>query len=345
MLLLIYIIVIKAQLCKLPFYLPRNSEPSGGIFGPDNNLIVICDCGTLLHLDLTTRQIHEDLSLKSDFRNLEEFGYFDIEGITMTDAESPILYIGVENMSMIIEYDYRRQHKILQTFKLVEFERAENRGLESISWVPNSLSIYGGYFYVGSQLTGNVFIYELPIQPASVVGGTKVTDAGAKLIRIWTPTQNDDISGIAHIDRYLFLNFDNGDHNRVMVYHVQKDGLPGTLKKEYRLDLNDAEGISIRRAHQGEWEVIFMSDTLNSIFAFYFSFDEGFVPYPYCQRRLSRTMLASASEWQQQTNSQPQQRQHEWRERKRTEERRRRERRRERQRRLLRLRWQICSLF
>eukprot|EP00397_Hematodinium_sp_SG-2012_P047377 GEMP01053855.1.p1 GENE.GEMP01053855.1~~GEMP01053855.1.p1 ORF type:complete len:249 (+),score=27.09 GEMP01053855.1:411-1157(+) len=248
-------------------------------------------------------------------------------------------------MSMIIEYDYRRQHKILQTFKLVEFERAENRGLESISWVPNSLSIYGGYFYVGSQLTGNVFIYELPIQPASVVGGTKVTDAGAKLIRIWTPTQNDDISGIAHIDRYLFLNFDNGDHNRVMVYHVQKDGLPGTLKKEYRLDLNDAEGISIRRAHQGEWEVIFMSDTLNSIFAFYFSFDEGFVPYPYCQRRLSRTMLASASEWQQQTNSQPQQRQHEWRERKRTEERRRRERRRERQRRLLRLRWQICSLF
>lgn len=110
-------------------------------------------------------------------------------------------------------------------------------------------------------------------------------------------TESNDLSALSYFDGHLFLNFDKGDHNRVVVYPIH-DGLPGDAMGDYTLAVHDSEGISVRAAGHDRMEVFFMSDSLRSIFAYEFSFHDGFMPHPLCQHRLRGSVLASGVETQ-----------------------------------------------
>merc|ERR1719162_220059 len=99
----------------------------------------------------------------------------------MTNPESTFLYVGMENKAAILEFEWHSSHRIFRKFGLPAFERMGDRGMESLTWVPTQASHHQGYFYVGSEMTGHVFIYELPLLDETG------PEASGRLISIWTP--------------------------------------------------------------------------------------------------------------------------------------------------------------
>merc|ERR1711879_390344 len=138
----------------------------------------------------------------------------------------------------------------------------------------------GGYFYVGSRMTGHVFIYELPLLEQTW------PLASAKLISVWKPLKrNNDISALSFSDGYIFANFDDGSSNHVLIFPVLENGLPGELKEQYQVDVTNAEGMALRKVDEDSWEVFFTSDSQRAIFAYTFQFVTGFDLHPKCADR------------------------------------------------------------
>lgn len=261
--------------CRLPIELPADAEPSGATIGPHNSLIVPSDGGTLLFIDLGTHKVREDTSFNDKYK--DAYGWFDLEGIAMTNPESTFIYVGMENKAAVLEYEWHSSHKIFRRFMLPDFNNKENRGMESLTWVPTAASHHQGYFYVGSQMDGSVYIYELPLLEQTG------PEAMAKLINVWQPLPgNKDISGLSFSDGYIFTNFDDGVSNHVLIFPVLANGLPGKLKEQYQVDVTDAEGMAMRKIDSDTWEVFFTSDSQRSIFAYTFQFVTGFDLHPKC---------------------------------------------------------------
>lgn len=277
--------------CKLPFRFPHHAEPSGGTIGPRNTLIVPSDDGPLFFCDLKTYSVRADVTLRDDTKYKESYGWFDFEGLTMTNPESTFVYAGLENKPIIVEYEWHSARRIFRRFDLPDFDRAGNRGLESVTWVPTRASSHQGYFYVGSQMTGFVFIYELPI--LSDTG----PEAQATLIKKWQPISDTDLSGMACSENFLFLNYDDGEQNHVLIYPILENGLPGDLLEEYMVDVSDAEGIAVRKIDATTWEAFFSSDSMEGIFGYLFKFGKGFSLHPHCAHPAASSAITNGAAW------------------------------------------------
>merc|ERR1719171_839151 len=103
----------------------------------------------------------------------------------MTSSDSPYLYVLLGNASVVVEYDYRVSQRAIRFFGL---PREEGRSRKAaVTWVPAPNSKHKGFFYVGSQFSGTVFIYEIPLTAdtgASPVPGGKYY---SRLLRSWEP--------------------------------------------------------------------------------------------------------------------------------------------------------------
>lgn len=262
--------------CQIAAQLPPGSEPSAATFGPENSLVVASDGGTVLFLDLDDLSVREDTSLNDKYK--DRYGWFDLEGIAMTSPESTFLYLGMENQAKVLEYEWHSSHRIFRSFSLPSFERHGNRGMESLTWVPTDASRHQGYFYVGSQMTGHVFIYELPLLDSTG------PEAAGRLVDIWTPLKgNNDIAGLSYSSGHIFVNYDDGNSNHVLIFPVLQTGLPGALREQYEVDVQDAEGMAVRKVSAEEWEVFFTSDARKAIFAYRFQFVTGFDLHSNCR--------------------------------------------------------------
>jgi len=277
-----------AATCKIAAQLPPGAEPSAATFGPDNSLVVASDSGTVLFLDLDDLSVREDTSLNDKYK--DSYGWFDLEGIAMTSSESTFLYLGMENQAKILEYEWHSTHEIFRSFSLPSFERRGNRGMESLTWVPTDASRHQGYFYVGSQMTGHVFIYELPLLDKT---GPK---AAARLVDIWTPLKgNNDVAGLSYSSGHIFVNYDDGNSNHVLIFPVLQTGLPGALREQYEVDVQDAEGMAVRKTSSDEWEIFFTSDTRKALFAYHFRFVTGFELHHRCRVGNMRALPSSSA--------------------------------------------------
>lgn len=266
--------------CRLPIDFPVGSEPSGATQGPQNSLVAVSDSGTLLFINLDDLSVREDRTLNDKYR--DTYGWFDLEGVAMTNPESTFVYLAMENKASILEYEWHTSHRIFRRFDLPGFERRGSHGMESLTWVPTDASRHQGYFYVGSQMTGHVFIYELPL----------LDDTGpvamARLNSIWTPIKEEtNVAGLSYSSGYVFVNYDDGHSNHVLIFPIMPNGLPGPLKEQYEVDVSDSEGISVRRTSLDSWEVFFSSDARQAIFAYSFRFITGFEQHSRCARSMN----------------------------------------------------------
>lgn len=265
-------------ICRLPFHFPEGAKPSGATVGPHNSLVIASDSGTLLFADLDDYAIREDSALNDKYK--DSYGWFDLEGVAMTSPESTYLYVGLENEAAILEYEWHSSRRVTRRFNLPGFERSAGQGLQSVTWVPTDASTHLGYFYVGSGLKGNVFIYELPLLDDT---GPEAT---ARLISIWTPLEgNKLITGLSYSGGYVFTSYDDGNSNRVQIYPKLASGRPGELAEQYEVDITNAEGMAVRQTDQETWEVFFASDARQELFVYSFRFVRGFEPHPHCSAR------------------------------------------------------------
>jgi len=234
----------------------------------------------------------DDLSVRED-RTLNDkytdtYGWFDLEGVAMTNPESTFIYMGMENKATILEYEWHSSRRIFRRFDLPGFERRGTHGMEALTWVPSDASAHQGYFYVGSQMTGHIFIYELPL----------LDDTGpvamAKLLDIWTPLKSEsNVAGLSFSSGYIFVNYDDGHSNHVLIFPILNNGLPGPLKEQYEVDVADAEGLAVRKTGHESWEVFFSSDARQAIFAYDFRFVTGFQLHGRCARNMDSVAIPS----------------------------------------------------
>lgn len=158
----------------------------------------------------------------------------DFEGITMADPSTDFVYIGVEHPDSILEYNIEIQ-TVTRTFSLVAYMTgADNAGLEALTFVPNSSSDEGGYFYAGLQETGEVFIFELPIVSSSLSTTVHFVDSFS--------TPYSDISGMYYDENndVLYAVYDGA--NKLVAMETD-----GTFIAEWSLPsaTQDQEGFTI----------------------------------------------------------------------------------------------------
>jgi len=255
--------------------------------GPHNSLVSVSGDGTVQFIDLNNMVVRQDTALNDKYK--DSYGWFDLEGVAMTNPESTFVYLGMGNKAVVLEYEWHASRRIFRHFDLPGFERRGNRGMESLTWVPTSASRHQGYFYVGSQMTGHVFIYELPLLDET---GPQAT---ARLIDIWTPLKHDsNIAGLSHSSGYVFVNYDDGNSNHVLIFPILENGLPGTVKEQYQVDVADAEGLAVRKTAADTWEVFFSSDQRMAIFAYTFRFLSGFELHNHCARIMAGALPSAA---------------------------------------------------
>jgi len=194
--------------CKLPINFPAGSEPSGVTIGPRDSIVIASDSGSMMFVDLEDYTVRMDTALNDKYK--DAYGWFDLEGVAMTNPESTFLYLGTENKPAVLEYEWHSSKRIFRRFSLPGFEHSGNVGIESLTWVPTKASPHQGYFYCGSQMTGHVFIYELPLL------NDTGPEATARLISVWTPLRSsNDIAGLSFSSGYIFANYNNGNSNHV----------------------------------------------------------------------------------------------------------------------------------
>lgn len=97
--------------------------------------------------------------------------YYDLEGVTVVDSTSSVIYLGDENPDSIIAFDLS-SGSIVGTWDLTSWMASSNSnlGLEGLTYVPAGRSPYSsnGVFYASLQETGDTYVFEVD---TSVSGG------------------------------------------------------------------------------------------------------------------------------------------------------------------------------
>jgi hypothetical protein len=158
-----------------------------------------------------------------------------------------------------------------------------NRAQSAVAWVPATSAQYGGFFYVGSQYSGKVFIYELPLTAETGPNAT------ATLRRVWEPKRDAvDLAGLACADGLLFVAYRDKTSCHVLVFEVTPTtGEARELRDQYLLDVPDVQGVASRRIARGHFDVVLTSETQHRIYAYEYKFIKGFSEHRSCRPRLA----------------------------------------------------------
>lgn len=127
-----------------PDGLDRKFEPSGAVWHPRlQQLLVVDDEGHLARLDGKGSVI--DVVLIGG----------DLEGITLADPDSSLVYLGIEHPDSIAEFDLQTGKLTGQRWDLTAVMRGHRQcGLEGLTFVD-------GLFYAGHQCEANIYVFEL----------------------------------------------------------------------------------------------------------------------------------------------------------------------------------------
>merc|ERR1712070_170211 len=99
--------------------------------------------------------VREDTALNEKYT--DSYGWFDLEGLTMTRTDSTYLYLATQSKAVILEYEWHSSHKILRRFTLPNYDTVGNAGIQSLTWIPSQSANSKGFFYVGSHTSGRIF--------------------------------------------------------------------------------------------------------------------------------------------------------------------------------------------
>jgi hypothetical protein len=138
--------------------LPAGYEPSGAVWHTQlYKLFTVWDNGMVSMMDYDGANI----------TNWSVNG--DLEGICVSDPNSDFIYVGLERPDDGIAEFNIATGQMTRFFNLTPWMQSAdpNLGLEALTFVPDTTSLEGGYFYAGLQETGTIYIFELPIVSSS----------------------------------------------------------------------------------------------------------------------------------------------------------------------------------
>jgi uncharacterized protein YjiK len=207
-------------------------EPSGICYHPDRNtLFVVSDEGYVA-------EIKKDGTPVAKYRVKG-----DLEGITL-DPGSGLLYIGVEQEDIILEFDpekgqvtrrfpISREYKGDPNFLQKQIDEYDN-GIESLAFVPDINHPEGGVFYVGNQWDPPVIMkVRVPLK------SSRAAEAEARIIDV-LPFKMDDPAGMYYDSVTRLLNIvDDADNIFVEIT------LEGRLVNQYAFLGDNQEGICV----------------------------------------------------------------------------------------------------
>jgi len=202
--------------------LPLAYEPSGITWNPlSENLFLVSDEGIITQMSPDGSNV-TNWSLSGDY-----------EGITIADPTSNFVYVGVEKPDAILEFNIATG-QITRSFDLTAWMTSsdDNLGLEALTFVPDATHNEGGLFYAGLQETGEVFVFELPIQSSS-------TDQTVTHVLTFTP-----VSGRNQISD-LFYN--PNDNKLYALFHstMTELGTDGTFIADWSVPGTRQEGLAM----------------------------------------------------------------------------------------------------
>jgi len=118
--------------------------------------------------------------------------------------EKPV-YLVEETPPVIVEWSTASNER-LRSWDLSDYMPFGNKGAEGLAWVNDPSAPEGGYFYVGDQNDGRIYIFELKILTSTT--STKVT-----LVDDFKPDINNekDIAGLFYYpyNKKLYIVLDN----------------------------------------------------------------------------------------------------------------------------------------
>jgi hypothetical protein len=147
----------------------------------------------------------------------------DLEGVTIADPQSDLIYLGVEHPDSVVEFDLGSGSLTGSSWDLTPWMTGPNsRGLEALTYV-------NGLFYAGLQNDGGIYVFDL--QPAGVVSFIEV---------IPNAFGRDDLSGLHYetTTETLYAVHDSFD----VIVEMDSDG---SFVREFDLPLDNQEGIAI----------------------------------------------------------------------------------------------------
>lgn len=160
-------------------------------------------------------------------------GRYDLEGLTVANEESDLIYLGVEYPAAVLEFNFETG-SITRTFSLYsDMGGTSSQGLESLTFVQDDSQVEGGFFYAGLQQTGEIFVFELSIASSST--DTTVTLQDTLQPKTWT-----DVAGLSY-DSTQDLVYVVYDANNKIV-SITPDG---TVQGEWTLSGSNQEGVSL----------------------------------------------------------------------------------------------------
>lgn len=203
--------------------LPANYEPSGVVWHPSQNrLFVVSDGGIVSRMN----------SSGGSITNWTPGG--NLEGITVAFPSSNFVYLGDETAGTIREFNFVT-NQVTRSFNVSAWlNGSDNRGLEALTFVPNSSDPEGGLFYAGLQRTGEVFVFRLPITSSA-------TSTSVSLINTFTPVAGrTDISDLTYDwnTNTIYAIWDGGNRLRQMQTN-------GNLIQEWILPGSNQEGVAL----------------------------------------------------------------------------------------------------
>lgn len=208
--------------------LPTGYEPSGAVWHAGlNQLLIVGDDGDVTKMD-------------SDGTNQTTWSPGgDLEGITITNPQGSIAYLGREHPDAVLEFNLDTGLLTGNSWDLTSWMASSNnnQGLEALTYVD-------GRFYAGLQETGTIYIFELG-------GGGAVTFIGTMA----SPGGRTDISGLHYDDvtETLYAIYD-GDN---VIAEMTVDG---TLLREYTLVGNNQEGLALMSECPAGEATVFISE-------------------------------------------------------------------------------------
>jgi hypothetical protein len=192
--------------------LPAGYEPSGAVWHTGLGvLLVVGDDGQVSEMD-------------ADGANVTTWSPGgDLEGITVADPDSDLVYLGRERPDAVLEFDVVTGTLTGNVWDLTPWLTGPaNQGLEALTYVD-------GLFYAGLQANGNIYVFRL-LPRGSVEHIDTLAAHGGRT----------DISGL-HYDadsQVLYAIYDSFD----VIVEMQADG---TFLREYDLTGNDQEGVAL----------------------------------------------------------------------------------------------------
>ncbi len=122
--------------------LPNGWEASGVVWNPvKKHLVVVSDDGRVAVMRRDGELI-----------DLYQVGG-DLEGVTIKDPNSPLVYLGVENPDSIREFNIETGQLTGNVWHLTQWMTGpSNTGLEALTWAD-------GQFYAGHELSGDIYVF------------------------------------------------------------------------------------------------------------------------------------------------------------------------------------------